>query len=81
MRGDRGEEREQRIIEVVGSPTWLRHGSRLPNLEPGCSGQGSYSLDRREANAGVADGSGIPATEQLAIMLLPRCDELPTVSA
>ena len=70
-RGDRGEEREQRIIEVIGSPTWLHHRYRLSNLGPGRSEQGSYYVDRREANAGAAHGSGMPDTEQLAVMPLP----------
>jgi len=70
-RGDRGEEREQRIIDFIGSPTWLRHRYRLSNLGPGCSDQGSYDVDRREANAGAAHGSGMPDTEQLAGMPVP----------
>ena len=70
-RGDRGEEREQRIIEVMGSPTWLHHRYRLSNLGPGCSGQVSYHVDRREANVGAAQGSGMPDTEQLAVMPCP----------
>ena len=70
-RGDRGEEREQRIIEVIGSPNWLHHRYRLSNLGPGCAGRGSYYVDRREANAGAAHGSGMPDTEQLALMPLP----------
>ncbi len=80
-RGDRGEEREQRIIEVMGSPTWLHHRYRLSNLGPGCSGQVSYHVDRREANAGAAQGSGMPDTEQLAVMPCPRYDELRTLPA
>ena len=28
-RGDRSEERQQRIVEVIGSRTWLHHSYRL----------------------------------------------------
>lgn len=40
-RGDRGEEREQRIIGVIGSPTWLYHHYRVSNLGSGGFGWGS----------------------------------------
>ena len=62
-RGDGGEELAQRMIEVIGSPTWLHHRYRLPNLVLGCSGEGSDCVDRCEANAGAAQGSGMPETE------------------
>ena len=55
-RSDRGEERKQGIVQVIGSPTWLHHRYRLSNLGPGCSEQGSYYVDRREANSGAAYG-------------------------
>lgn len=32
MRGDRAEEREQGILEVIGSPIWTHHRYRMPNL-------------------------------------------------
>jgi len=63
MRGDRCEEREQHIIYVIGSSTWLRHRYRLPNLVLGCSGQGSECVDRYEANADAAPGSAVSEIE------------------
>jgi hypothetical protein len=50
MRGDRGEERAHRLIDGIGSRTWLHYRYRLANLVLGCSGEGSDCVARCEAS-------------------------------
>ena len=77
-RGDRGEEREQRTIDVIGSSAWPGHRYRLSNLRPGC-------LDKARSMSTVVTRTRVLHTAQE--FRIPnrspscpshRCDELPT---
>jgi hypothetical protein len=55
-RGDRGEEREQGVVDVIGFPTWLHHPYRLSSL-----GSQSLYFTHGEATPVVPEGGTVPA--------------------